>query len=146
MTTEYVMGFCTNSHGQVVLVRKRASDPSRAGLNGPGGKVEEGESIERAMAREWSEETGYEAVGWERYGDLRGDSDGGPWIVHLFRARTNELVLETNPTMVVSHPYLQTVLMGGELCPWALTALALSLERFRGGSGPMPVIDVKDLM
>lgn len=60
----YVVGFAFHSHGEpnvrpkVVLIRKVKPDWQAGKLNGVGGKIEQGESPEQAMAREFQEEAG----------------------------------------------------------------------------------------
>jgi len=53
----YVVGFLF-CNGWVLLIRKIRPDWQRGKLNGPGGKVEPGETFAEAMVREWREEVG----------------------------------------------------------------------------------------
>ena len=54
----FVLGFCFSSDSRVVLIRKKKGDWQEGMLNGIGGRVEPGEEIVEAMAREFREETG----------------------------------------------------------------------------------------
>lgn len=83
-SVEYVVGFCfdpTLLH--VVLVRKNRPDWQAGRLNGVGGHVEEDETPEDAMNREFSEEAGVADLDWMKFGTLVGSG----WTVHLFCAR-----------------------------------------------------------
>jgi 8-oxo-dGTP diphosphatase len=63
----YVAGFCyTEDRQRVLLVRKKKPTWQANKLNGVGGRVEDDESFEAAMAREFSEEVGVACVPWER--------------------------------------------------------------------------------
>lgn len=58
----YVVGFMfSEDREHVALIRKERPVWQKGLLNGIGGKVEEGESSEAAMEREFKEETGYQA-------------------------------------------------------------------------------------
>lgn len=56
---DYVLGFAFSKDGQsIALIRKDRPTWQAGKLNGIGGKVEPGEPIIKAMAREFKEETG----------------------------------------------------------------------------------------
>jgi 8-oxo-dGTP diphosphatase len=56
---EYVVGYCFNEDfSEVALIEKRKPAWQAGKLNGIGGKVEPGENIVEAMAREFEEEAG----------------------------------------------------------------------------------------
>lgn len=62
---EYVVGYCFNDDfSEVVLIEKRKPAWQAGKLNGVGGKVEPGEGIADAMAREFEEEAGVRIGGW----------------------------------------------------------------------------------
>lgn len=57
--TRYVLGFAFIPRKGWVLIRKNRPEWQAGKLNGVGGKIEQGETPEQAMAREFQEETGY---------------------------------------------------------------------------------------
>lgn len=74
--TDYVAGFLfSNSGAWVALIEKERPEWQRGYLNGVGGKVEEGERPDEAMAREFKEETGVDTnpSDWECFLILRGE-------------------------------------------------------------------------
>ena len=64
---EYVVGFLFFGGHDVVLVQKAKPEWQAGKLNGVGGLVEEGETAEEAMRREYKEETGLEVENWQKY-------------------------------------------------------------------------------
>jgi 8-oxo-dGTP diphosphatase len=71
---EYVVGFRIDPNkGRVVLVRKEKPAWQRGFLNGVGGKIEEGETPEQAISREFWEEAGVEVTDWEKTIVLTGE-------------------------------------------------------------------------
>jgi len=57
--TNYVVGFCFNKNkDMVVLIEKLKPTWQQGLLNGVGGKIEDNENAQEAMAREFKEETG----------------------------------------------------------------------------------------
>jgi 8-oxo-dGTP diphosphatase len=83
-----VLGFRFNEAGEVLLIRK-AKPPWQAGkVNGIGGKVEPGETIHQAMAREFREETTIDTTpeDWRHVLTMTGphEHDPDPWIVDVF--------------------------------------------------------------
>ncbi len=76
--------------GKVLLVR-RARSPGKGFYSLPGGRVEHGESLQTALAREVDEETGLKIeilglAGWREV--LPGDSaTGGHYVIMSFAAR-----------------------------------------------------------
>lgn len=80
---EWVVGFLLDDACDwVVLIRKNRPTWQAGKLNGVGGKVEAGESLEDAMVREFKEETGVHRVDWHHFARLHWDEG----IVHFFRA------------------------------------------------------------
>jgi 8-oxo-dGTP diphosphatase len=56
---EYVLAIALNAQkSKILLVRKLTPEWQRGLLNGPGGKIEQGETPLHAMIREFKEETG----------------------------------------------------------------------------------------
>ncbi|RAZ93058.1 DNA mismatch repair protein MutT [Mesorhizobium hawassense] len=62
--------------GNTVLLVKRARPPSQGVYAYPGGKVEGGETLPQAAARELLEETGLEASDYRRLRDIHIDGSG----------------------------------------------------------------------
>ena len=63
--TKYVVGFLIDTNWNVVLIRKNRPKWQAGKLNGPGGKIEEDETPEEAMRREFREEAGVLFDGWK---------------------------------------------------------------------------------
>ena len=73
--------------GQILLIRKKRG-LGAGKINGPGGRIEPGETPAAAAARELQEELGVAAVGAEWRGDHRFQFvDGYSTYVHVYRAR-----------------------------------------------------------
>lgn len=80
-TGNMVVGFLLSLDGQeVLLVRKNRPAWQKGKLNGVGGHVEEGETPEEAMAREFLEETGSKVTGWQHFATLLGPN----WRVSFY--------------------------------------------------------------
>jgi 8-oxo-dGTP diphosphatase len=92
MKQHYCLGFLFNrDRSSVVLVEKskhRGLEWQRGKLNGPGGKVEPGETPEEAMRREFREEASLDVNNWRRFAGLYGPD----YVVHCFTAETREEV------------------------------------------------------
>jgi 8-oxo-dGTP diphosphatase len=86
--TRYVVGFAFCGDG-VFLIRKARPAWQAGRLNGIGGHVEPGEAPAVAMEREFVEETGYHAAGWEEFCVIRGSR----YVVHFYRTQLAELTL-----------------------------------------------------
>jgi 8-oxo-dGTP diphosphatase len=72
--TGYVLGFVFRSN-DVLLICKTHPGWQAGRLNGVGGKIEEGETPEQAMHREFKEEVGGVRVGdWHSFAMLLGDN------------------------------------------------------------------------
>lgn len=86
---KYVVGFMFNPDlNRVAVIRKSKPEWQRGKLNGPGGKIEGGESAALAMVREFQEETGYVTTQteWAHFADMEGgaNDDGGSFYVAYF--------------------------------------------------------------
>ncbi|MEJ2864870.1 NUDIX domain-containing protein [Actinomycetospora flava] len=82
-----VGGIVTDPRGRLLLIR-RAHDPEAGRWSLPGGKVEPGESVRDATAREVAEETGLDVVVGEEVGHVRRPAPGGrTFVIHDFRCR-----------------------------------------------------------
>lgn len=78
----YCLGFCFDETETVLaLLLKASPEWQRGHLNGVGGHIEEGESSEEAMEREWDEEVTVRSPQWRLFCVLSGDG----WVVHCFR-------------------------------------------------------------
>jgi 8-oxo-dGTP diphosphatase len=73
---EYVLGFyfdSTDLECPSVALIKKDHPPWQAGLlNGVGGKVKSGETLQEAMAREFKEEAGIEIYNWNYFASIKG--------------------------------------------------------------------------
>lgn len=68
----YVVGFLFAGGSWTLLLRKKRPEWQAGKLNGPGGKVEPGETFHQAMCREFEEEVGYEGITvWEHFATLK---------------------------------------------------------------------------
>lgn len=86
---EYVVGFLFSPDlEKVVLIRKTHPDWQKGLLNGPGGKVEDGETPYDAMVREFKEETGQQITDFYEFFCLTGSRNCG-YVVHFFVARSS---------------------------------------------------------
>jgi 8-oxo-dGTP diphosphatase len=87
MTSAYVVGFYRDTWSDcVVLVRKKKPAWQANKLNGVGGKIEPGELPERAMEREWEEETGRASPTWRPIARLNAANGA---MVHFFAAESD---------------------------------------------------------
>jgi 8-oxo-dGTP pyrophosphatase MutT (NUDIX family) len=124
----FTMGFCLTSAGkQVVLVHKKAGDPSGAGLNGPGGRIEPNETPLMCMEREWAEETGLGPVPWKDMATVHARDMS--YCIHLYLAEVESL-----PEAIgTGDMEWEAVGIGRDwreipLCSWTRTMLSMCLE------------------
>lgn len=81
----YVVGFLFSpSNLHVALIRKEKPAWQKGLLNGPGGKVEEGEEPHRAMMREFYEEASVLVPDWRRFFTLIQQTGNDKWIIHFY--------------------------------------------------------------
>lgn len=86
---EYVAGFLfSDDRRQVALILKNRPDWQAGKFNGVGGRVEieKEETPEKAMRREFEEETGVDIHDWREFASL---SDERGWVVRFFYAIGN---------------------------------------------------------
>lgn len=86
---EYVVGFLFSiDRRQVVLIQKKRPSWQAGRYNGPGGRIEAGETAHEAMRREFAEETGVSVRNWHRFCSLSGKGriDAKPTVIYFFRA------------------------------------------------------------
>ncbi|MGG7571665.1 (deoxy)nucleoside triphosphate pyrophosphohydrolase [Streptomyces sirii] len=109
MTTERVVVGGAVCQGGRLLAARRSAPPALAGRwELPGGKVEDGETPERALARELREELGVEAVVGERI--------PGEWVLrpgYVLQVWTARLV-SGEPQPLQDHDELRWLLPGEE--------------------------------
>lgn len=79
----YVIGFLFDGQGYVALIRKNRPAWQRGRLNGIGGHIEQGETPEHAMTREFLEEAGCDNLNWRKFGLVHGKD----YELHLFTAK-----------------------------------------------------------
>jgi len=129
----YVVGLrFSEDRSRVVLIRKNRPDWQRGMLNGPGGRVEPGETILAGMAREFLEEAGVptDAHEWTPTAMLSVEGDPRREIVFLCsagdisRARTT-----TDEEIVVAAVAEIALLPLVAVIPWVVP---LSLYRMSG--------------
>jgi len=80
--TKYVAGLLFDDKGYVALISKTHPLWQKGKLNGIGGHIEEGETPQQAMIREFSEEAGL-ILNWRKFVIVRGDN----YEVHWFTSR-----------------------------------------------------------
>ncbi len=113
-TPNYVVGFYFSpTFTEVALIQKNRPDWQRGRLNGIGGHIEDNETPDAAMRREFLEETGEDVKTFEHYVRLEFvNSDGEEGDVYFFRAfgdprlcmsRTDEEVIVVPTPLVPSY-------------------------------------------
>jgi 8-oxo-dGTP pyrophosphatase MutT (NUDIX family) len=131
---QYVMGFFILGGTSVLLVKKKAGDPSGEGWNGVGGGVDGAETPAMAMAREWREETALEPVDWKDVGLATGKDHS--YAIHLFVAEAAEMPYRVEG--VIADMKWDTYDLTGDwrsipFCSWTRTMLSMALEAEEAG-------------
>ena len=81
----YVVGFLFNKDkSKVVLIEKNRPEWQKGYSNGVGGKIEEGETPEMAMVREFEEEAGLKIETWTSFCEIKDVNEN--YVVHFFYA------------------------------------------------------------
>jgi 8-oxo-dGTP diphosphatase len=75
-----------SSEGWELLLKEASSGISKGKWNGPGGKIEPGETSEQCVRREIMEETGLQLGRIEHVGQLSFNGDGLDLLVDLYRS------------------------------------------------------------
>lgn len=143
---KYVVGFFfSEDREKVILVRKTHPEWQDGKLNGPGGKVDKGETPHDAMVREFEEEIGIHVPFWTDFAQLSGDLqlyDGEPsgktFTVYFFYAFGDHYKIKRNFTDTnewIMHVWVNTVsnLEAVSNVKW-LIPMALSLPSDRASS------------
>lgn len=102
MAKHYVLAFMFSlDRKRVALIEKNRPEWQAGKINGIGGKVEQAEWAQDALAREFKEETGVETHGnhWEYFAQMIFENDilGGKACVHCF-SMFSELIDEVKTT------------------------------------------------
>lgn len=104
--TSYCLGFAFYRNiRRVVLIRKTKPDWQRGKLNGVGGKIEDGEYCNVAMAREFEEETGCKTfpTDWKHFTSLKfAVADSVVYCFAMRLASHQEVKTTTEEAVVVS--------------------------------------------
>jgi 8-oxo-dGTP diphosphatase len=81
----YVLGFAFSpDFNQVLLICKNKPHWQAGKHNGLGGRIEDGESSEHAMYREFYEEAGVEIFDWVKFCNLIGEKHGQKYSVDAY--------------------------------------------------------------
>lgn len=128
--TLYVLGVAQSANQDLtVVVRKDSRMPHLKNLlNGPGGKVQEGENPLYAMTREFLEETGVETsvLQWNKMGFVEGDD----WIIIVYVLRNDVVLLcktITEEPVIFLNDWRKSI---GEMDPIFIALLAASQSGF----------------
>jgi 8-oxo-dGTP diphosphatase len=119
MKTYYTLGFLFE-HGRerVVLMKKRRPDWQRGKLNGIGGHVEENETPDTCMAREFGEEVECDQeILWHGFAMMRGPD----WEVFCYRAEAApglKVKAKTDEPIIITSRW--TALNVVENLPWLI--------------------------
>lgn len=132
----YVVGFYFASRSVVLGIRKRRPEWQRGKLNGIGGHVEEGESFEAAMVREFEEEAGVliRSERWAHFCTLHGPAqvDADDFEVRFFVASLedeDEVPLTCTDEEVAWFPVDSLIKHGVPNLRWLLPMVHPSLEK-----------------
>lgn len=99
---KYVVGFLFDSNNQVVLIRKNRPQWQIGRLNGIGGHIEDGESPQDAMAREFEEEAGVRVDSWRQFCVVKGSE----YELNCFTAKGNYAIRAMTDEYVNWYPVL----------------------------------------
>jgi 8-oxo-dGTP diphosphatase len=131
METELVAGLIIRGR-RLLLVRN--AKYAKVRIEPPGGKVEAGETRERALTREVAEETGLVVLSQSYFGAYKTDSPEGVFIVHTYLCKVAEgepEVREPEKTPEVgwyTAEELEELSRGPELAPNMVAAMGEVIE------------------
>lgn len=122
---KYVLGFAFSKDEEFILLMIKNRPTWQAGkLNGIGGKIEDGETEQQAMVREFKEETGVATTieQWNWFAELKFENA----IIHCFKTHLediHEAKTLTDERLEV-HPVTKRILMTSAVqnVPWLILA------------------------
>jgi 8-oxo-dGTP diphosphatase len=103
MRQDYVVGFAFSADkSKVVLIRKNRPAWQAGKLNGPGGKIEHGETPHEAMCREFAEECGVETTpeDWHYFTKIVGDK-GDVFFYRMFDDKALNAITKLDEDVVI---------------------------------------------
>lgn len=147
---EYSCGLLFNaSKTRVVVIRKEHGPEHLLGKwNGVGGKIEDGESPEEAMSREFQEETSVVVVptSWTNFLDLHESAKHAAWVVYFFYAVVDEVVftsVHTTTDEQVSYTIVEDVVSATHLVPNLRWIIPMALSHLESGVKKYQVAEQK---
>lgn len=128
-TEEMVVGFLFDpTEAVVVLIKKRRPAWQKDRLNGVGGHIEEGETPEEAMSREFEEEVGFADIDWMKFAVLHGEG----WVVHFFTALDGRAIVpETKTDEEVEAILVSDAVTSHHVIPNVRWLVPLALDTYR---------------
>jgi 8-oxo-dGTP diphosphatase len=136
--TEYVVGFLFSADFErVVLIRKKRPKWQRGQLNGVGGKLEDGESVYKAIARECREECGLRvsAKRWRCYLKMEGvNLDNKPFRVFFMAAVGNPAKATATTDEAIEVVYVRDISpLRSDLVENVCWTIALAIDSLQDG-------------
>ena len=135
--TKYVVGFLIDTNFNVVLIRKNKPRFQADKLNGPGGKIEEGETPAEAMKREFAEEAGVIFEGWKLFTKMTDDSmdQNDNYELYVFKGFVEDVreiaVKSMTEELIEIHNIKQ--LFDEQILPSAMWLITMALDNGTNG-------------
>lgn len=134
--TKYVVGFLIDTNWNVVLIRKNRPTWQKNKLNGPGGKIEDGETPEQAMKREFTEEAGIIFDGWKLVTKMTDESDQtNKYELYVYKGFVEDVreiaVKSMTEELIEIHNIKQ--LFDEQILPSAMWLITMSLDNATKG-------------